>query len=465
MALTRFPIETDQPTIEVILPVGTHILELVVEDSAGLRSAPDTVTITVRAELPEITGISPDGGRAGDTVEVTIAGRNLEGATGVSFSGEGISGEILPGGTDESLPVRLVIDATAAATERTFTVTTAAGSSASPADVVFTIQAGLAQITGISPISARAGDTVEVTIAGRNLEGATGVSFSGEGISGEILPGGTDESLPVRLVIDATAAATERTFTVTTPAGTAESPADLVFTVTAVELPEITGISPVSGVQRSIVDATITGANLLGAREVTFSGTGIAAQILRGGTSALLPVRLTISGGAPTGARSFTVVTARGTAVSPRGVVFNVVLLEPIPVPTLEPIPVPTREPVPVPTLEPIPVPTREPIPVPTLEPIPVPTREPIPVPTVEPIPVPTRLPTPTRFEPIDFPGRTVTEVSGIGPTLAERLEASGVTNLAELASMEPARVSEALGVSEVRAMTFVDEARRLLEE
>ena len=45
---TRFPIETDQPVIEVTLPVGRHVLELVVEDSAGLRSAPDTVVITVQ---------------------------------------------------------------------------------------------------------------------------------------------------------------------------------------------------------------------------------------------------------------------------------------------------------------------------------------------------------------------------------------------------------------------------------
>ena len=42
-----FPIETEQPEIEVTLPLGRHVLELVVEDSAGLRSAPDTVVITV----------------------------------------------------------------------------------------------------------------------------------------------------------------------------------------------------------------------------------------------------------------------------------------------------------------------------------------------------------------------------------------------------------------------------------
>lgn len=49
---TKFPIETDKPVIEVTLPVGRHVLELVVEDSAGLRSAPDTIVITVeKAEV------------------------------------------------------------------------------------------------------------------------------------------------------------------------------------------------------------------------------------------------------------------------------------------------------------------------------------------------------------------------------------------------------------------------------
>ena len=56
MAITRFPLETDQPVVEVTLPPGRHVLELVVEDSAGLRSEPDTVTITIENVLPEISG-------------------------------------------------------------------------------------------------------------------------------------------------------------------------------------------------------------------------------------------------------------------------------------------------------------------------------------------------------------------------------------------------------------------------
>ena len=61
MAITKFPIDTEEPRVNVTLPVGEHVLELVVEDSAGIRSEPDRVTITVEREQPpaRIEGIRP----------------------------------------------------------------------------------------------------------------------------------------------------------------------------------------------------------------------------------------------------------------------------------------------------------------------------------------------------------------------------------------------------------------------
>ena len=81
---TKFPIETSEAQIEVTLPVGTHVLELVVEDSAGLRSEPDTVTITV-VGLPAITGFTPERGFWGS--EVSIAGRHFVEVEQVLFGG------------------------------------------------------------------------------------------------------------------------------------------------------------------------------------------------------------------------------------------------------------------------------------------------------------------------------------------------------------------------------------------
>jgi predicted flap endonuclease-1-like 5' DNA nuclease len=56
-----------------------------------------------------------------------------------------------------------------------------------------------------------------------------------------------------------------------------------------------------------------------------------------------------------------------------------------------------------------------------------------------------------------------VQEVKGIGPATAESLKKKRITNLAHLASTEPGKLAEILDISEVRAMAFIDEARRLL--
>jgi hypothetical protein len=44
----------------------------------------------------------------------------------------------------------------------------------------------------------------------------------------------------------------------------------------------------------------------------------------------------------------------------------------------------------------------------------------------------------------------------------AARLEADGITASHQLAEVEPQRIAKLLGISGVRAMSFVDQARRL---
>lgn len=141
MALTTFPIETTDPRIEVTLPVGRHVLELVVEDSAGLRSAPDQVIIEVRQEaaLATITGINPVSGSPGSNLEAVISGTMLNNATAVTFDGSGVKASIGVGGTSTTLPIVVSIAAGTPAGSRSFTVSTPAGSAASPAGVTFSV--------------------------------------------------------------------------------------------------------------------------------------------------------------------------------------------------------------------------------------------------------------------------------------------------------------------------------------
>ena len=136
-----FPIETTNKQIEVILPIGRHVLELVVEDSAGLKSAPDAVVITVEREaVPEIVNIKPKTGRAGTVVQAVIGGKNLLGATEVKFDGYKVSADIMTGGTDSRLSVSIEIDPKAKPDHRRFAVVTPAGTAESPSGVVLTVK-------------------------------------------------------------------------------------------------------------------------------------------------------------------------------------------------------------------------------------------------------------------------------------------------------------------------------------
>jgi hypothetical protein len=81
--------------------------------------------------------------------------------------------------------------------------------------------------------------------------------------------------------------------------------------------------------------------------------------------------------------------------------------------------------------------------------------------------------PTPTPFGPIgltsirfkarDYPGRYVHEVTGIGREFIQRLTKHRIRSLATLASADVKRIARILGVSEVRAIGFIYEARVLL--
>ena len=58
-----------------------------------------------------------------------------------------------------------------------------------------------------------------------------------------------------------------------------------------------------------------------------------------------------------------------------------------------------------------------------------------------------------------------LTEVKGIGPKTANKLREAGIKNANELATSSPDKVAEALGFTEERATSFIEEAHLLLKE
>jgi subtilisin family serine protease len=85
-------------------------------------------------------------------------------------------------------------------------------------------------IADIEPASGLQGATLEATISGANLSGATSVTFSSFGVTAVIRPGGTESRLPITLTISPDAPAIARTFAVHSPNGTAAS-GRVTFTV------------------------------------------------------------------------------------------------------------------------------------------------------------------------------------------------------------------------------------------
>ncbi len=177
--LDDFPIQTNRPRIDVTLPVGRHEFELVVIDSAGLRSAPDRIVVYVEKKEvrpPEISDIEKKFGLRGETVDTYVRGQNLRDASDIRFeliegrtarsSGYRIDARIRTGGTETELQVTLRIAGNAPLGEYGFSVTTRGGIADSPVNFLVT---AVPQIDNFGPEWVDVGETADVTIEGSYL--------------------------------------------------------------------------------------------------------------------------------------------------------------------------------------------------------------------------------------------------------------------------------------------------------
>jgi WD40 repeat protein len=101
------------------------------------------------------------------------------------------------------------------------------------------------------------------------------------------------------------------TLTVTNP-GPAGGTAGSTGVITA-GAPFVAAITPNSAAAGSTLSATLIGANLSGINSISFSGSGIAAQLEGGGTSTAIPVSLSIATDAGIGVHSVTVTNTSGS--------------------------------------------------------------------------------------------------------------------------------------------------------
>lgn len=150
---------------------GNIVLDVTVPN--GATTGPVTVTVNGKASdslsftvtaanEPRVTGINPDNGQQGQTLDVTISGADTswdgDMASSVHFSGTGITINSASAASATSINANITIAIDATTDARTVTVDGASGS------VTFTVNAAVPpSISSISPTAAEIGQTIVIS--------------------------------------------------------------------------------------------------------------------------------------------------------------------------------------------------------------------------------------------------------------------------------------------------------------
>jgi hypothetical protein len=286
---------TSPTTIDTSVPDGAVSAKVTVTDVAGTATSPQ---VFQASQMPAITSVTPGAGAIG--TRVVIAGKNLAGATDVSFGGVDA--------TFTATATRITTTVPFGAASGPIAVTTPGGDATTANDFVVPAAPRITDVT--TPSGTAAGDPV--TVAGSGFDDVDSVTIGGVAAAFDVasdheidttIPVGVSGSVPI---------------VVTNPEGDATSE----LGVTAA--PQVASFSPAKGTAGTAV--TITGSGFTGAVLVTFAGspatftvdsdTQITAPVPLAAVSG--PIAVTNDAGVGTSATSFTPVPATSiTSFSP----------------------------------------------------------------------------------------------------------------------------------------------------
>jgi hypothetical protein len=247
--------------ITVVSPPGSGTVDVAVTTPGGTSTAGMFTYQAASAPPPAhpaVTGFSPASGPTGGGTVVTIKGSNLGSASRVSFGGTAgtITSDSASKITAKSPPGKGTVSVTVTTPGGTATAGKFTYNAAPPAAPV---------VTGVSPTSGPTGGGTSVKITGKNLSGATGVSFGGAG-------GSITADSSTQITATSPAGSGTVNITVTTKGGTSATSGADQFTYKT-PAPTISTVSPTSGPTGGGTTVTITGNNLSGATSVSFGGT------------------------------------------------------------------------------------------------------------------------------------------------------------------------------------------------
>ncbi len=308
-------VEQNQLTadITIVASAETGARDVTVVTPGGSSTLPGGFTI--KQALPVITSASPDQGRQGESLNVTLTGMNLSGATEMRL-GTGIAVNSFSVLSDNQVTASIVISKDAPTGARNISVTVPGGSFTLSKG--FTVNPGLPTISSISPDQGNQETTTDIVITGEYFSGATKIQM-GTGIEVNSFDILSPNQISASITIAKGAATGARDVTVTAPGGSVTLPDSFMVKQA---LPAVTSVEPDNGSQGATLTITISGINLSGASEVKL-GPGIAVNSFNVINAEKIEAQITILSGADIKARDVTVVTPGGSSTLPGGFIVN----------------------------------------------------------------------------------------------------------------------------------------------
>jgi len=275
-------------------------------DSIGLAEAR-----SADASGPTISAINPSQGTWGQSLDITITGTRLKGATAVTINGVSVNSFTVRGST--GIKASISVGSASVPGTKDVSVTTSGGSATLTGG--FTVLAIPPTLTSVSPNHGNPGQALDLTIGGSRLGGATAVTISG--IAVDSFTVSSDSQIRARVTVDSGASRGSRDVSVTTPGGAATLANG--FAVVQESLapasslpPTITSVSPSQGTWGQTLDVTVAGTYFTGATSVTISGITVNSFTVR--SDAQVTANIYIPSITP-GLKNVRVYTGGGTAV------------------------------------------------------------------------------------------------------------------------------------------------------
>ncbi len=261
---------------------------------------------------PAVTGILPDRGALGQSVELLLTGADFFDFVTTVALGNGVTVNSMTcdsNGTNARVTITIAESASVGSRNLVLTNRTPGGGEAI-LEKAFTIEYPVPTLASVSPVASPRGETLDVTLNGGNfVHGETTIAF-GVGVCVNSIEFVNRSSLLANVTVSSDAVVGARCVGVTNPqpgGGSAELPH--VFNVER-RAPKITRIAPDAGVKGEQMNVTVEGAEFAGGATSAEFGAGIAVDSVIVKSQTDMDAYIRIARDALSGSRDVRVVNA-----------------------------------------------------------------------------------------------------------------------------------------------------------